>query len=176
VRYPKRHRFGCVQVEGIHEQFYMPILLGLVTRHLKHKVAQLVYLTTLRSLHSANSVFLSYQINTSQYFFSHNKSAPATSHSTPNNARRPRSAREESSPRLPWKKTTYTEETGQQSLSDVLRDFDTEAKVARKHCTHHIPGTERNCLSSLPAQNLHRPHISFARTDPEKKQSSTERR
>jgi len=101
----------------------------------------------------------------SAVFFSHNKSAPATRHGTANNARRPRSAREESSPRLPWKKTTYTEETGQQSLSDVLRDFDTEAKVARKHCTHHIPGTERNCLSSLPAQNLHRPHISFARTE-----------
>ena len=47
----------------------MPILLGLVTRHLKHKVAQLVYLTTLCSLHSANSVFFSYQINTSPYFF-----------------------------------------------------------------------------------------------------------
>jgi len=66
----------------------MPVLLlGLATRHLKHKVAQLVS-------HKFPYIPISIFSNS------------ASKSTDDQGARRPRSAREESSPRLPWKKTT----------------------------------------------------------------------
>ena len=63
------------------------LLLGLATRHLKHKVAQLVS-------HKFPYIPISIFSNS------------ASKSTDDQGARRPRSAREESSPRLPWKKTT----------------------------------------------------------------------
>ena len=150
MRYPKRHRFGCVQVEGIHEQFYMPILLGLVTRHLKHKVAQLV---------SHKFPYIPISI------FS-NSASKSTDDQGPGARRQRVQPVKNLLQDCHGRKPPIRKKHGK-NLCQMF--FDAEAKVALKHCTHHIPGTERNCLSSLPAQNLHRPHISFARTDPEKK-------